>query len=342
MYKRIAVRVLAALLVLGGGFVAAAPAQAQHDWAKTPAANGLWDPAKAGADVDLIAKLPPYPKIDKATGKVLTTPNYNGKKFAPPSTGPAARFVDIERRVYGLGRETRTNTGGCANVTVGNPYVKTGDSHSLAEISVQDTLASTNDTAEFGWLKGPGGSVQLFGYHFDGGVGQGYGVDWVDNASNPINLGSSITTGVTKQFCLTYDSVQSVWWSFFDTGYVAYIGSASWTGTAFTSAGGYQWFHEYAYLDDQNGNDADGKGDFTCGDLGDGRQGSAGSGNAALFGSVSLQGISSALINLTVTTQGTIHSPAEFTVLKLSNRTFTSGGPGRNSVNTATGTAGAC
>lgn len=333
MFTKFATTVgLALALILGG----------------SPAAHALAPSVPPQGVVDVSLHAPKIPGKKAADKKITVAAP--GKKFLPPpvlgkaSSQVSARFVTVDKRVYGVGAQAITNIGACYNNTVANPQVTgAGNYHSLGEIAVQDTV--NNDTLEFGWRKTNGGSTSLFGFHWDAGVPQGYNVDWVDVAANPINLGSAVTTGALKTFCMYYDPASGAWWASYDGAWVAYIlaSDVSTTPSNFVSGNYYQVFNEIAYQDDQNGNDADGIGDFTCVDMGDGRQGSAGVGNAAQFSSLTLQGgIPTSSVNMTVGTVGTIHSPAEFSVLKLSGRSFTSGGPGRNSTNTGTGTAGAC
>jgi hypothetical protein len=282
------------------------------------------------AGVSLLATL-------SLTGAPARASAYPWDAHGTPTAPGAPHILTGTSRVYGVGQQAITNTGGCANITVpSSVFVDSNDGHSLAQFAISRG-GTSNDVAEFGWRAVPGTTApKLFGSLFKAGVWQGYNTaSWQDNTSNPINLNSTVNPGTTKAMCLVYDAGTSAWVAWYDGSWVAQLPGATWsTGGAFTSGDQFQEFTEIAY---------DTTRAFSCSDMGDGRKPvSTTMVDALQFASTTLQGISSALINLTVTTQGTIHSPAEYGVVKLSARTFTAGGPGRNSTNTATGSIGSC
>lgn len=74
------------------------------------------------------------------------------------------------------------------------------------------------------------------------------GCGYVDNAANPVNLGSDITAAnnVRKNFQILHDSTQGVWWLWYDTGYLGSFPDSLGHGQTFTSASLTQTFDEIA------------------------------------------------------------------------------------------------
>lgn len=261
----------------------------------------------------------------------------------PPHTGVAtksgARLASPLFYHYAYANQSVANTGMSANLRVENPYLNPADYHSLGEVDVEASTGTggTRQIVELGWQKGEAGcaNVCLFAGCWINGVFQGYntGCGYIDEVTNPINLGASISSAVGsgKVFKIQYAS--SAWWLSYDGAWVGRFLASSWTSPTFTQAAKFQAFGEVAASTAT-----------PCTDMFNGLQGSTYPGpplpgyaaSAYYFDTAGVA--QSGLTNLSFgSTDAT-----KWSFLKVTGRSGGMGGPGWNAAGTATGTAGAC
>ncbi len=339
MIKRRILAALAGVSLLASALVGTTPAQAATT---TPTA------AAAPVDRDLV-----WPAKPKAVGKKLTGKALWGKDAnhgLPPRPGEVTTLGVINRD-YGIGSLGLNNTGMDGNVYMGNPWVTFSDGsggHSLAEFAISSD--SQQQVLEWGWRKGyNGGAPKFFVGTWINGAFAGYNANFNATGSAPLPGDDVPSTdfGVGKAFVIQWDGTQSCggitgqWWYGYAGAWKGYVcasvfpaGSGLRTGTSDFG----QAFGEITM------DSASSHPNYYCSDMGNGKQGSLGNTMAAYFGSLRLFG------NATTNppTLFFVHtSPASplygrISVAAQSNRTFSYGGPGSNSTNTAVGTTGAC
>lgn len=238
-----------------------------------------------------------------------------------------------------------------AKLYVSNPYLQcnTGE-HSLIELAATDTV--TNNVIEFGWIKdGCAGNPRIFASYWKNGVPSGCFfscVGWIDNASNPIDLGADLSTvatgcnGTTTLACVKQFTFQYFVGSpcgpapngvFF---YYDNVNIGCFQSNLIPGTGGfdqYQAFGEVYY----------GGSTVPCTDMGAfGRYASAtaSASGSAFIGSISYTGSTPPTPNMTA---GTVTDTGAYTVNVLTGgRTVTLGGPGRTSTGSTPGNAGSC
>jgi Neprosin len=274
---------------------------------------------------------------------------------APPSpfAGPGYYYAGTFQTMAG----TDTFKGLDATVEVVAPVMDpVGYNHSLSELAIQD---ANGNAAEIGWVEEPvafgDSKPRLFSCIWVNGstapgcyTGAGTGTSWVDNTSNPINLGADLSGVVTatwpanaKKFTvkivsgigacsfasngveIDYDGVKVGCW----------LGTA-WThatpATSFGQATTAQAYGEYYY---GGGNNTGTSADRPCGDIGNGRLGTAYNG-APIDATDPAYVASLLLLNkapATITENFVANSPTDtnaYNVQVLSTRTYTYGGYG--------------
>lgn len=184
-----------------------------------------------------------------------------GHATVTASPAPAMEKAALAYLYQGAIQQNLNDTSVVGNMTVGQPYVKSTDYHSLMEFAVQS--ADSNQIVEVGWTvdrAGTNGTDYTYPHLFVGawvnGVFKGYngttGSGWVDYAPTTLNAGDSLASyvGTAPSAGITYFG--SAWWIWFDGAYIGYFPSSLWTGaspsvTTFTSIKLMQAFGEIAY-----------------------------------------------------------------------------------------------
>ena len=132
--------------------------------------------------------------------------------------------------------------------------------HTLAEMTMQDTISPLNNVIEFGWTRDntklyADTKPRLFSSLFVDGVWQGYNRGFVDyEANTAVNMGQDLTPylDTEKQFSIQYVAATKAtparWWLWFDTNYVGYFPASSIPNL--TGATAVQLFGEVDAMDD--------------------------------------------------------------------------------------------
>lgn len=189
----------------------------------------------------------------------------------PSRKGGITAFTFNPTRYYAGGQNTpaASKVAFAGNMYIANPpTVDTGD-QSLMEMTVQASGAGYSPQygqaiIGIGWRK-YNGTVSLFAERFRngvwGGVFDGSTDGWVDysGAGAAPNLGSTLTTGVSKNFQWIYDTNNSCnggpgWWGYFDGGPIGCYPLTIWsTGTSptYTFSGG-QFMQTYGEVYDDD------------------------------------------------------------------------------------------
>lgn len=268
-----------------------------------------------------------------------------GGSALPPHTGAApkssAKLLSTFYH-YAYAFQSVANTGMQASLRIENPYLNPADYHSLGEIDVEASTgpSGARQIVELGWTKDPvvnGGStgVHLFAGCWINGVFQGYntGCGYIDEVTNPINLGANISAAVgsAKNFRIQYAS--NAWWLYYDGAWVGRFLASSWTTPTFTQAAKFQAFGEVAAVTAT-----------PCTDMFNGLQGSTYPGPPLPGYSASAYYLDAAGVAQSGLTNMTFGSTdaTKWSFLKASGRSGGLGGPGWNAAGTATGTAGSC
>lgn len=243
MRSRIAALV-AALTLTGVGLLGAVPAQA----APNPAPTGM-------ATQDVAVTKPPSLAGKKAAPFKLATGSSHGLPGVPgqkagvkPGGSVAQRCCAVGQYHYAYAQSTVPGSPEPyfqSYILISNPTLPSGSytSHTLGQLSVQagsNSGSYKDNIAEVGWVREPTAfgddHVRLFGScwrlnawagSYTGGCG------WVDNASNPVNLGADLTSapgglnliGQTKKFAIQYSatacgSAAAGQWVWFNTDWV--------------------------------------------------------------------------------------------------------------------------
>jgi len=148
-----------------------------------------------------------------------------------------------------------------ALVTIDDPWMSSCCAyHTLAEMTMQDTISPINNVIEFGWTRDntglyPDTKPRLFSSIFVDGVWQGYNVGFVDYEKNTtVDMGQDLTPYLDseRQFSIQYaaatNSTPARWWLWFDKDYVGYFPASKIPG--FTGAAAVQLFGEVDAMDD--------------------------------------------------------------------------------------------
>jgi hypothetical protein len=169
---------------------------------------------------------------------------------------------------YAGGQDTpaAAKTTFAGNMYIANPPTVDTNDQSLMEMVVQASGAGYSPQYRqgivgAGWRK-YNGSVTLFAERFRnnawGGSFVGSGDGWVDNGGNPVNLGSTLATGVSKSFQWVYggncSGGNAGWFLYYDTVWVGCYPVTIWsTGTSptFTFSSG-QFFQVYGEVYDDD------------------------------------------------------------------------------------------
>lgn len=249
---------------------------------------------------------------------------------------------------YVGGMQTVSNVGVAGTIDIGCPFVYSADYHSLGEVtSIRDDGSGVRQIVELGWRKTSAGTCQLFVYAWKNGVGLGYnGGGYVDYAPNTtVYAGMTVTAGQRMSLRITYDAATpsgGAWWMWVDPDgsgptagdWIGYYPQSVWSGlsTAFTTANQIQGFFELASSVVESRSD-----------MGDGYQGSGGSGASpapAVLGSVSYGTATGVYANATLGYYVIPTGSTKWTQNTPSVRTFYGGGPGWDSTGTTIGVTG--
>jgi len=147
-------------------------------------------------------------------------------------------------------------------LTIDDPWMSSCCAfHTLAEMTMQDTISPLNNVIEFGWTRDntklyADTKPRLFASMFVDGVWQGYNKGFVDyEANTTVNMGQDLTPYLDseRQFSIQYvaatEKTPARWWLYFDTDYVGYFPASSIPG--FTGAAAVQVFGEVNVMDEQ-------------------------------------------------------------------------------------------
>lgn len=232
------------------------------------------------------------------------------------ATSPGCTFRTTNQYFCHAGayQNSFTTAGAYMSTPVQSPSVKTGDSHSLAELAVES--ADGRQIIEIGWTVDPTQPTRdqlprLFIYHWVNGVGTCYnGCGFTASGSTGITPGMALTASSTPvQFAIEY--YQGNWWYGYNGSWFGYLPESTIWGGTFTSAGLVQIFGEVASTTAR-----------PCTDMGNGTIGS----NAA---ATAVTGVgyygASAAVNLG---RGTVDDPTLYDSQVTSTSSFRYGGPG--------------
>jgi hypothetical protein len=201
---------------------------------------------------------------------------------------------------YTVGSESPAGgaTGIAANIDIVKPtiYTSKGDSHSLAEEAVQDTLsspASGRGTYEFGYTVDPTicGSIAaspcFFAFTWVGTTPKGYNVGWVNAATtgacavsaslvSPVSLGGTLALASLKQFTMARAGTwpTGAWWVGEDGKWVACLPDATASGWGMNNLTTADYFQIFGELASSHDNSAGGGSVKPCGQIGSGTKGS--------------------------------------------------------------------
>lgn len=191
--------------------------------------------------------------------------------IVPPRRSGITTFTFNPARYYAGGQNTpaASKVAFAGNMYIANPTTVDAGDQSLMEMTVQASGAGYSPQygqaiIGIGWRK-YAGTVSLFAERFRngvwGGVFDGSTDGWVDyaGAGAAPNLGSTLTTGVSKNFQWIYDSNNSCkgdpgWWGYYDGGAIGCYPLTIWsTGSAptYTFSGG-QFMQAYGEVYDDD------------------------------------------------------------------------------------------
>jgi hypothetical protein len=151
--------------------------------------------------------------------------------------------------LYSGAKQDAVTTGFYATLTIAKPTLASGDYHTLAELSLQDS-ASAQQTVEIGWnvdraVNGDD-DPHLFVYHWINGAQTCYNGCGFVQYSSTIKPGDTLATGA-KKFSIQYSG--NAWWVAFDTEWVGYFPESLWINagvSSFAVSGRVQLFGEVA------------------------------------------------------------------------------------------------
>jgi hypothetical protein len=242
-FRRLLVTGAVLTTVAGLGLTHAASASA----APAPTSKGA-----AGADVSAATTLakppsvPPSSRQSTVTAGVTKPVASYRPKGSPPLPGAQPQSsVNALTYLYGNSYQYATADGSYAYYTVAQPFLASGDFHSLAEMAAQS--ADGQQIVEVGWTVDPGlngdYNPHLFVYH------------WVDrtpscyNGCGYVQYSATITPGmavpVGGQQLFAIEHYQGNWWIYYGTEWIGYYPDSLWGGR-YTSMGLNQWFGEVA------------------------------------------------------------------------------------------------
>lgn len=253
---------LAMLLVMGLVSMPAASMAATHAAAVDPTLPSMSQ-----------LKVPTIPKGFKAPKLPAATAAQKAVKHQVPSSGArtltACGTLPTPCYTYSGYRNTpaAAETGVQQGFDIAAPSLGM-DTHSLAEMVVEDSGPTTNNVVEFGWIMdtavcGAATPPCLFVSSWVNGTFTGYnavaGSDFVQctvalcGAGTYYTAGQSINSdvGTLKGFVIIWDAPTNAWWVAYNTKWLGWIPKTHWSGatppvTTFTSFSYYQAFGEIA------------------------------------------------------------------------------------------------
>lgn len=261
------------------------------------------------------------------------------------SASPALAATTYEYNGFAQDFTSDPATGACVTMTIGKPYVDNSvlsGAHSLGELSIES--AGGGDNVEFGWTvdksQRADGNPILFGSHHINHVWKGYTTGWVDNASNPINLGSGLPKPVDKTFCLGQTSTHFT--ATYDGVLVATLPKSRWTpgGVAQPFNAAVADVIQVKAFNESASHEAN-----TCNDLGTGQEWNAtiippGAPPVTTWSSFSVTGTT--ITPNWTTAWGSPGTAGVWGANATSGTGGTTGGPGWNGAGTGSGGAGIC
>lgn len=349
-FKRAFLALLAALAVGSGiSLTGVMPAVA------SAAGNNVRGNAAMPWDADLPILTPPHTTGTKGLPKSARWAKDNhGIAPKPSKPGDVTTFGTVTRE-YGVGSLGLNNTGMDGNVYMGNPWVTFSDGdgggggHSIAQFAISSN--SQQQILEWGWRKSyTGGNVKLFFSSWVNGVWQGYNNSaFVVTGTTPLP-GDDVPAadlGTAKAMAIQWDGTQSCggvtgrWYFAYAGSFKGYVCASNFPVGSGLRTGTSDFGQAFGEITMESNSTHAG---FYCSDMGNGKQGSLGTGTAAYFGSLRLFGnaTTNPPTDFFVYTSPASPLYGRISVFKASNRTFSYGGPGSNSTNTAVGTNGAC
>jgi len=290
------------------------------------------------------------------TTLLLAAAGVLGSAGPASASGPGYYYAGAYQTLTGT-----NNAGGLsANIYIANAFIPAGQcvsggDHSLMEIEASDT---SGNTVEFGWAEEPTAfgdcKPRLFASTWNAGTwsgcyGSGAGCNWVDNASNPVNLGADLSStaalcngsslACVKKFTFYYSATacgaaSSGWWLQYDGSFVGCFTPSAF-GAGFTAVTQFQAFGEYYYSGAT----------VPCGDMGNGKASTGALGNTgpSYFGSVSLANPSPTTLTTSFTAMtSTVPAAYDITMVGTSGRTFAVSGAGYTSGGSTPGNIGSC
>lgn len=325
MLRRFISLFAAATLTAGLGLAGATPAQAAPgDPVPVPGSSA---PAE------------PMPELGKPTKAIKGKGILKGKPEAglvasanPATCGTPPCFFHAGKR-----QDSMTADGASVSLQINNPYFKTGDGHTLGEMAVES--ADGQQLVEVGWTRDPavnGGSSapHLFVASWTNGSFNGYngGGGYTPVGGCSPCAGSNLTAaiGTSPNFAIQHiadgaGGITDGWWVAYGANWIGVFPDTTWTTPTYTQSGLIQVFGEVGKTSTSEPCDDMGNGTFT-----------SGTGATAT---------SFALVNGSVGTawNGTIQTDStKYDAANASGTSMEYGGPGWNSIGTATGVTGSC
>lgn len=274
---------------------------------------------------------------------------------APAQAAAAYWYAQAEDNQNGTGNYV---SGMSSKIWIANPYLEAATGHTLAEMALAD---AAGDRIEMGWVKDNAtGNPYLFITYgtaaggwcgtYVGGAGTSCPL-YVDNSSNPINSGSSLSAYACNTSCTTSTTVKAFqfyyttgpcgaasagWFFYFDGSNVGCIPPTAFPG-GFTTGSRMLAYGEVAYS---------GGGALPCTDMGTGSStGSVGASGDAYFSNISYVGPTNP-VGLTPNFTLSQTNAAAYSTHSLGvtgNKSFTFGGAGgTGSPRITPGVVGSC
>jgi hypothetical protein len=298
-------------------------------------AAGAPDPAPADNVIGM-----PLPRLDYAKparqakkGEFKGRPAHSGQFVtqAKPACGTPSSGCYFYAGEQQTDADGMTTDGGVVELLIGNPYKPSTEAHTLAEIAVEDS--SGRQIVEVGWTRDAityaDANPRLFVSRWvNGGFGGYNSGGWVNAVDCSPCAGGDISAavGTSRSFAIQhFGAPTSAWWVAYDNRWLGAFPDSVWASPTFTKGAFVQAFGEVASTVTSK----------PCTDMG---TGVFSRGNAATATGFDLvNGNVAAGWNVTIQTDA-----AAYTVTQTSETAMRFGGPGWNSVGTATGATGSC
>ena len=194
----------------------------------------------------LIAAL--FATLASALALTAAQPAHAGSAAAAQPLPPLPVFLPSDQGYYhDVGATQRTGSdGGFALLTVAQPYVEPGDSHSLAAVAARSVDGW--DNVQVGWTVDPvlngDDKPHLFVFYRSNQTNACYNVcGFEPYGPSTIHPGAALPVGATKKFGIQHSGDR--WWVAYDTQWIGSFPDTLWSG-AFTRTGAVQYFGEVA------------------------------------------------------------------------------------------------